>query len=997
MRSGVRATLLAVVPLVVLNACSGSSSGGGGSGSLVARAVWQQPEGQAAAALPGGGSAFASPIPRAVRSVVVQVEPASGPRRCVATDPASNPERMVVIRGLPSGPTSVSILGFPVGADEALAICEGRSLGTPSYRSNASVVTIVPATRTDAGDIEVFAVPFLIALDPPASLPPSSADDPVPITFVVADAVTGIVASSVRVESTAPVLTVCDDATSSPCSDGGSLEVRGFRAQLTISRSPGAETIQIEARNLDSPARDLDFQYQITVQPGQVPTPTPTPSTSPSPTPTPTSAGALSGSVVNCLTGMPLAATVDLLAPEMREVTTASDGRFQFLGLPLADYRLRAMADGFIASELTGTLDAGNPQQDVRVPLCPPIALRVVLTWGSGPPAPADLDAHLRGPAPGTSVAEQPVEFHLAFFNSEITFPTGGTAVLDLDSRSFSGPETTSVDELAAGRYRYCVHDFSNRDSPQSQGLANSSARVQVFLNDQQLGEFSAPSGPGTVWEVFEIDTSIQPPRLIPVNDLSAQSLSQSVCRRESDRDGDGLTDAQEAALGTSPGVYDSNANGFSDGQDVIDGRDPLPPSTPTPVPSFTPTPPPTATETPVPSPTAIDTPEPSATPTETATPTPTMDLLCGNGEIDGNEQCDDGGTCVGGDNDGLACPAEVGEGVDCGTGVCTPFGGDGCAENCTLEEPRVFTIDSESSKFILQTGVFALPLPPQGRLTWRVGRPRVPGAAGLNGDLPVSIRADEMSLDPVPIAGLVCACVRGVAAKELGPGGSGRGVIACGANGLPGVDIDKFIDHNIGRLTQEECEAAGGRSEGPTDPHPGVCNGPLVVTRSGHGPPGSALLQLSLTIGTIADGGSCATETQTRVCETGSNAGVSCRTNPVICGSPAACVPAKGSDGVPCSEDDPEAVRGAEMTAWMTTGTASARIQDGNLGQIGWPLCDGVPVLPCAFSGMVGDCGRLARDPGAGLSGFGLVSATPVLDLPGTGNNVVSFALKAS
>jgi len=84
-----------------------------------------------------------------------------------------------------------------------------------------------------------------------------------------------------------------------------------------------------------------------------------------------------------------------------------------------------------------------------------------------------------------------------------------------------------------------------------------------------------------------------------------------------------------------------------------------------------------------------------TATPTNTvplATPTAsaTVAAVCGNGIVEGSEGCDDGGTCVGGP-DGVApakkCPANVAGGVNrIAPGVCTPFGGDGCASNCTHE-----------------------------------------------------------------------------------------------------------------------------------------------------------------------------------------------------------------------------------------------------------------------------------------------------------------------
>ncbi|MDD1717384.1 MAG: hypothetical protein LUQ45_03945, partial [Methanoregulaceae archaeon] len=101
--------------------------------------------------------------------------------------------------------------------------------------------------------------------------------------------------------------------------------------------------------------------------------------------------------------------------------------------------------------------------------------------------------------------------------------------------------------------------------------------------------------------------------------------------------------------------------------------------------PTNTPLPP---TDTPIP---PTNTPAgPTNSPTVTVTP---GGAVCGNGIVESPETCDDGGTCVGGTNDGQKCPSNVVGGVDCAApGVCTPFGGDGCANNCTTETNLTFT-----------------------------------------------------------------------------------------------------------------------------------------------------------------------------------------------------------------------------------------------------------------------------------------------------------------
>ena len=68
--------------------------------------------------------------------------------------------------------------------------------------------------------------------------------------------------------------------------------------------------------------------------------------------------------------------------------------------------------------------------------------------------------------------------------------------------------------------------------------------------------------------------------------------------------------------------------------------------------------------------------------------PTPGM-ALCGNGIVEGDEECDDGGGCRDGSNDGTLCTDDT----SCtGGGTCQPAGADGCAVNCTFETMAAFT-----------------------------------------------------------------------------------------------------------------------------------------------------------------------------------------------------------------------------------------------------------------------------------------------------------------
>ncbi len=174
---------------------------------------------------------------------------------------------------------------------------------------------------------------------------------------------------------------------------------------------------------------------------------------------------------------------------------------------------------------------------------------------------------------------------------------------------------------------------------------------------------------------------------------------------------------------------------------------------------------------------------------------------LCGNQVVDDGEDCDDGGLCAGGENAGAACRGETecrGSGIctgprslpsactndlDCGDGGhcrrCLPFGGDGCAANCT-DETEVAAdliagqVDSEAGAIAAGTSgvglllpselsVLNLLIPIQGTVRLTVGRERA-------GEVPVVIRERDFELPAVDLAGLgVCLCARGRIAKTCG------------------------------------------------------------------------------------------------------------------------------------------------------------------------------------------------------------------------------------
>jgi len=367
----------------------------------------------------------------------------------------------------------------------------------------------------------------------------------------------------------------------------------------------------------------------------------------------------------------------------------------------------------------------------------------------------------------------------------------------------------------------------------------------------------------------------------------------------------------------------------------------------------------------------------------------------CGNGVVEAPEDCDDGGTCIGGASAGTACTLDTqcqGAGVclagpkaetTCGTDNdcpnsrcihCKPFGGDGCAANCTHETAVLFTlvpgesngtdISGGTSGAVVHSEPFTVALPLQGTQTLVIGRDRGDGL------LPFVIPAASVHIPRIDIS-LACSCVRSVALKTCagtlfeadgspspsctdgfgdasfcpperpcafvhGDGNSASGVIGCGADGLDGVDFT---------LTQD----AGGSEGRP---------GPIVTTASGHGPMGSVVVLNSTAIATAI--------------------------NP--CAGPDPNI--YGTDGEFCTGDDPPSARGMPATLSFTTGMSSAELR--NINKV-----DGDTIGPFSVQGAPADCATLATGTASG-SQVALVGAFPARSQPTIGDAIITNQLFA-
>ncbi len=305
---------------------------------------------------------------------------------------------------------------------------------------------------------------------------------------------------------------------------------------------------------------------------------------------------------------------------------------------------------------------------------------------------------------------------------------------------------------------------------------------------------------------------------------------------------------------------------------------------------------------------------------------------VCGNGAVEGDEECDDGNS----------------------------VGGDGCAANCTIEDTADCQLAAGSSAAI-QTKLFLIPFPLSGSETWAVGQTRASDAEAIR---PVAMRAGDLHVDPIVIPGVACACLRALPNAELGPGNVATGAVGCTDSGLPQVDYVFSIDHDISDV-DPDCSTGTLEDGSSAHPHAGACNGKPAISFSGRGGSGSALLQLNASLSFIADGG--------------------------LCGLASGDLNLYGPDGIPCTDDDPGQQAPAILP--VTTGTASGEVIDVN-DVHGPKIAPGqiCTALPCtaATTGDRVSCTELSN----GVVEATLVTAQGFIDEFQLGDNVTTMRL---
>ena len=362
---------------------------------------------------------------------------------------------------------------------------------------------------------------------------------------------------------------------------------------------------------------------------------------------------------------------------------------------------------------------------------------------------------------------------------------------------------------------------------------------------------------------------------------------------------------------------------------------------------------------------------------------------VCGDGVVDAGEECDNGGTCVGGDNAESHCTAEsqcrdngvctdgvrIGTScrvdVDCPGSVCVhcrTSGGDGCAANCTAETDIAFDLIPGvvhgidlmpgTSGAMLHGDILTIPYPLTGREILTVGNER-------NGRIPVVVKAASVQFPRVhpPTLGLACLCLRGVAGRTCG------GTFLDGDGQTPSTDctLDGSVcagKHPCAPLHGPGNAASGSISCG------GVIPNTLTVTQDAGGSGGPPRAPVIVVSGTGGPGAAVGLSTSTAL------------TIGACSGYP----PLDGPDGELCTGDDPPLTRANGVTQVFVTGSATARVLNAN-------SLDGNNIGPFSAAGTPFTCNALRQGNAVGAC---LASAFTAIGQPTTGDIVMTTLLCA-
>lgn len=208
-------------------------------------------------------------------------------------------------------------------------------------------------------------------------------------------------------------------------------------------------------------------------------------------------------------------------------VTTDYSGYYYTDSVPFGLFCAVIRAANFTPRVINGVEISSNTETNIDnitlVENVPVGSLRFILSWGE---TPYDLDSHLTGPLSGSSE-----RFHCYYSNHN---PYGSDVNLDVDDTYSYGPETTTIELMHNGMYRFSVYNYSNSYYDGCFGIYNSPAVVELWDHTGLVRTFSpnAPLGnDGNTWQVCEVNVSGTSYSITTLNTYVYSSGSGSVTK----------------------------------------------------------------------------------------------------------------------------------------------------------------------------------------------------------------------------------------------------------------------------------------------------------------------------------------------------------------------------------------------------------------------------------------------------------------------------------
>lgn len=233
-----------------------------------------------------------------------------------------------------------------------------------------------------------------------------------------------------------------------------------------------------------------------------------------------TATGNLSGVLYNAQDGKPVVEGItvrirsgknNVSGEYLQETVTNAEGGYSFENLTAGQYTVQVIdyrenvEETYIATKFNALVlpNEDNVKNSTITAVIGSEQVRFVLRWGdeaSG--ASADLDSHLIGPA-----YQGKGEFHTWFSNQSYSVSNEEgeniqCADLDVDDTTWEGPETSTIYLKETGEYRFYVHDYSNRNNPDSEQMGKSSATVEVYKGNRLKATYNVPNQSGNLWYV---------------------------------------------------------------------------------------------------------------------------------------------------------------------------------------------------------------------------------------------------------------------------------------------------------------------------------------------------------------------------------------------------------------------------------------------------------------------------------------------------------------